>query len=100
MAFSEFTSELCILSYPRLHSVGRVFIICSFSADVEPTARSCVCVPSPGLKRWCIIPLKGEEFSELYWEKLAELLSQHHIMSLLQHTPRRKPNFNFAYRTN
>lgn len=42
MAFSEFTSELWILSYPRLHGVGRVFITRSFSADVEPTVQSCV----------------------------------------------------------
>lgn len=42
MAFSDFTSELCILSYPRLHNVGRVFIMYLFSADAEPTVQSCL----------------------------------------------------------
>lgn len=73
MAFSDFTSQLCFLSYPRLHNVGRGFIMCLFSVNVEPAVQSCVysTVLSPGLKRLCIIPLRGEEFSELcgvkYW---------------------------------
>lgn len=50
MAFSEFTWELCILGYPRLCSVGKVFRMCSFSADVEPTVQS-LCVPQSSVSR-------------------------------------------------
>lgn len=46
MAFSEFTWELCILGYPRLCSVGKVFRMCSFSADVES-----LCIPQSSVSR-------------------------------------------------